>query len=96
MQTQYIYLAKDASQSSHRDLMNTTGTNFFVQQAIDRAMENIGTRAIPGSTRERRQSTGENHRTKLWRESQALASLVGHARARLNVKPALGSAVTGF
>jgi HEAT repeat protein len=47
MQTQYTYLAKDANQSSHRDLMNTTGTNFFVQQAIDRAMEDIGTRAIP-------------------------------------------------
>jgi HEAT repeat protein len=27
--------------------MSTTGTSFFVQQAVDRALEDIGTRAIP-------------------------------------------------
>lgn len=49
MQTRYIYLAKDTNQPSHtsKSPVNATGTSFFVQQAADRAMEDIGTKAIP-------------------------------------------------
>jgi HEAT repeat protein len=45
----YIYQAKDTNSPSHttKSMMNTTGTSFFVQQAANRAMGDIGTRAIP-------------------------------------------------